>query len=607
MSPNPLSQGGGRPPLPLGPMTGDEAYITARSQALVEVFSDIMGRPLRLVKAPSGATDTKTFVQAPLHHPEGYLVVEHELSHVLFGTNLTLMEDFRTKAVERLFQRAGWAITEPKHASKRARLEMMVQYLWNVLEDQRCCGLWGQLYPAGGELLKQRWHDICLYEREEPATRELLEYLGRLAAGVDTPTAPPNFRKCKPAMVRALNLVEGVDAVACLAITRRLIDDIGDELLPEDEDDEPSQGGQGGQGPGQQTPQQRQQAQQQAQQKIEQLIQAMGSQTEAINPSDDNGIGDYDLKPPEGKKEELSAAQRNELTRVMAARSDDDNGDGISSFSAMLQAGAEKMEDKIEQARMAMSIPKRSEEDKKAEVLTAAARVRGHLDRVRMKMRRKLTDDGDDIDVEALVAARLNDELDDTAFFEKKQREGGLDLLLLVDVSGSMHGRGIQMVEQAVADVVFACGDERVRVHLWAFSDALFCFKKLGAIQSADGVYMGGTSMVQALEVAHQWATTAKAERAIVLMTDGEPTSCRAHDSTGTPLGDLQQLLEEIRRDRIVLSVLAIGDSSQMRTYDRVFGAGKYGLVTQMPDMLTALPDACRVLVEAHILRTAAR
>ena len=224
---NPLSQGG-RPPLPLGAMTGDEDYVTKRSHALVEVFSDIVEVPLKLIKAPSGSTDCKSFIRAPLHHPEGYLVVEHELSHLLFSTNLPLMEDCRTKSVERMMHRAGWAITDPNCGPQKSRLEMTFQYLWNVLEDYRCCGLWAQLYPEGGRLLKQRWHDISAFEREEAAEKELLEFLGRWAAGVDTPNAPDRFKRCSAPMRRALNLVEGVDATAALAITRRLIDDIID-------------------------------------------------------------------------------------------------------------------------------------------------------------------------------------------------------------------------------------------------------------------------------------------------------------------------------------------------------------------------------------------
>jgi len=283
-------------------MTGDEEYVTKRSQALVEVFADITELPLQLIKAPSGSTDCRTFIRAPLHHPEGYLVVEHELSHLLFGTNLVLMEDCSVKTVERMMHRAGWPITNATYAPQKARLEVVFHYLWNVIEDYRCCGLWAQLYPEGGRLLKQRWHDISYYEREEAAQKELLEYLGRCAADVDTPTAPDRFKRCGPHMRRALNLVEGVDAAAALAITRRLIDDITDELL---EDVPPPD-------PNQPPPNKKQQGED----RINQLLSACGSLAKAIHAGDtESGMGTQDVQHGE-KKKELTAAQRNQVSRI---------------------------------------------------------------------------------------------------------------------------------------------------------------------------------------------------------------------------------------------------------------------------------------------------
>jgi Mg-chelatase subunit ChlD len=312
----------------------------------------------------------------------------------------------------------------------------------------------------------------------------------------------------------------------------------------------------------------------------------------------------------------------------MTAKADDDAGDGKSSFASLIEAGAQQMEDKIEHARMAMSLPKKSEEQKQETAMQAATkragirsrkveatrplpaptgaalRAKAHLDKVRMKAHRRLSDEGDDIDVEALIEAKMNNELDDANIFEKKKMEGGLDLLLLVDLSGSMHGTGVQMVEQALADVDFACSDQRVRLELWGFSDELFIFPKVGSPRDARGVSMCGTSMVQAIEVAQHWASSSKSSRAIVLMTDGLPTTCRAHDSTGDPNKDLANLLEEMRHDKVVLSVLAIGSKGLTQLYDNTFGAGNYGLVGGLPDMLEALPETCKVLVESHITRS---
>jgi hypothetical protein len=59
-----------------------------------------------------------------------------------------------------------------------------------------------------------------------------------------------------------------------------------------------------------------------------------------------------------------------------------------------------------------------------------------------------------------------------------------------------------------------------------------------------------------------------------------------------------------MRHDKVVLSVLAIGSKGLTQLYDNTFGAGNYGLVGGLPDMLEALPETCKVLVESHITRS---
>jgi Mg-chelatase subunit ChlD len=583
-------------------MTGDEAYVTARSAALVDTFFEMLDRPLRLVKASAGRTDCATVIQAPLHHPEGYLVVEHELSHNLFGSNLQLAGLFEDKAVERLFTRAKIPLQKPEYQPWRHKLKAAIHYLWNILEDHRCCGLWAQLYPEGGRLLKQRWHDISFYEGEEASEKELLAFLCRWASGVGTPKAPKHFHDCERPMTRALNLVEGVDAPACLAITARLVDEIADALLKEVPPEKADE----------------------AKKKMEALLSALGNMTSSHEPSEENKLGEEDVQPNEDLPEPTAGMQL-AITQVMTAKRDDYDEEGLSSFSALLNSSATRMQDRVEAARQAMSVPKKGEEQKKNDLLTgacikagipgifvqpvhplpaptaAAGRIRTHLDRVRMKARRKLRDEGDDVDVERLIDAHLHDELGDADVFEQKTMEGGMDLLLLLDQSGSMYGKGIRMVEQAVADVWFGVAHERVRVTLWGFSNLMFFYRRVGSPREAQGVDMRGTDMVQALEVAREWAAQVRSQRAVVLMTDGLPTSCRAHGSTGNPYEDLKVVLEEMKKDGVTLSVLAIGSRGMAEHYDRVFGAGRYGLCSDLAGMAVALPETCKALVQAHI------
>jgi hypothetical protein len=56
-----------------------------------------------------------------------------------------------------------------------------------------------------------------------------------------------------------------------------------------------------------------------------------------------------------------------------------------------------------------------------------------------------------------------------------------------------------------------------------------------------------------------------------------------------------------MRRDEIVVSVLAIGQSNR-DYYDQAFGKNKYGLVTGIPDLVDALQERARVMIETHMM-----
>lgn len=594
-----------RPKLDLGPMTGSPDYILDRLRSLVDTFSVLLDRQLELRPASCGHTDCESFVAVPLHEPDAYLVGEHEISHCLFGTDPKLAKEVAEKATERLLLRAGMKRTQPEAQQYAKKLDFLMHRLWNLLEDHRCWWLWCHIYPGGGSLLEERWRNIVQHDRlDEECQKNLHSYLSRLSMGVVTPDAPDGFRRCDKPMKEALNLVEGVDAGACLAVTARLVDRIADELL----DAYPPT------------------RQEEAQQKLQQLA-GLDPGEESEEDEEDNGPGDDDLHEGDSTRRP-TAAQHLQIQRLLSASDEDEDDEGPSSFSQVMQGGADKMEARIEAARQAMSLPRKGLEELKEEALSdacqqsgieghfvypirglpgpsqAAAGIRHHLERVRMRLRQRLIDDGDDPDIESFIEAKLEQKLDDQPLFRQQKKEAGLELLVLIDVSGSMYGSGLTLVTQAVADVHEACRSLNVQLTLWGFSDRLYFFKTLGSPEGARGLVMGGTSMVQALEVAAEWARDWKSRRAIVLMTDGFPTTLRAKNSTGDCTRDLAAVLEEMRRDDLVLSVLAIGDAGSRATYDTAFGLGGYGLLGSMTDVRTALPETCKLLVEAHLRRT---
>lgn len=609
-----------RPQIDLGSMGGTPEELLDKMQSLVDTFSKILGADFDLVNAPSGSTDCKSFFRVPLEDPEAYIILEHEISHPFAGTDLALTEAFREKAVERLLQRAGMSKSNPAAAPYKGKLEGLVHHLWNILEDWRCCSVWGEIYPGGSALLQQRWRDIAEHEMEEQAKVDILTYLGRLAAGVDTADAPPEFQACAKHMHKARSKVELVDNKACLALTSRLIDDIADELLRQFPPDQPQSSRQAGQT------------------KLNLLQKAMSGMSggKAAGDNEDNPLGGKDLQQEvdhlgRPKRKKVKASQMLQIRKLMTAsdndgEEDEDGNKGSSSLQKLLDDGTEKMFNVIQAAKKELGKAKVGKKKGEEESLLGAAKVSGirgvvvtpsqglpkptrgaarmrrHLENVRMKREMRNVWQGNEIDIESLIMAKISNQLQDTKLFKEERKYGGMDLLLLIDVSGSMYGLGMDLVEQAMANIDFACKGVNVKLHVWAFSSELYFFKKMGSPKNVPGMIMAMTSMVQALDAAWEWAKHKKTDRAVLMITDGFPTSCRARKSTGNPVEDLHSVLRQMRLDGIVVSILGIG-AQNSDYYDTAFGKGRYGLVAQIPDLSKALEESARVMIESHMGR----
>lgn len=199
-----------------------------------------------------------------------------------------------------------------------------------------------------------------------------------------------------------------------------------------------------------------------------------------------------------------------------------------------------------------------------------AARLRRTLESVRRSRRRRRTWDGDMLDIDVVVSSISEDNWDSPVCTEEL-KSGGLDLLVLVDVSGSMSGeRSIKQLNQSIADLLYACkAAPYLRLHQWCFSDDLFMFHKPGGFVGQ--VEWGCTNMIAALEMAGAWARRLSRQRAVLLITDGEPTSCRAKGSTGNCIQDLVKVTEELRAQRVLLEAVLMGRPSE--SLQRVFRA----------------------------------
>jgi len=626
-----------RPELDLGPMTGDAEYIKQRAENLVRAYAGLLDvDEIKLVDSfpGGGKTDCHSTIWAPLQDPEGYLVTEHELSHWLFETDCIMTGKFVQKLASTLLNRAGVKMGTDQALPYEKHLCGIIHHLWNIVEDWRCCWAWTQIYRGGGALLQQRWHDISLYEvPPDRANANLLAYLGCYAAGVEHPGAPQNFQDCKRPMRRALNLVEGVDAMACMAIVARLVDEIGDALLANNPPP-PPQPQAGGGGPAQQ----RAEKLQQAMHLLKLLLGMVPRSGPHAQPAVPGGLGESDLTEPLDPKEkarrERKEGQLVAIDKLLAADDKETDESGTTPFQLIMAQGADDMSDRLEEARNAMMRRQDTPDEASSRVhlgwsqevgipirhVTPARELPGPthvgyenrriLEQLRMQKRRKRDHDGDfnsDRFLSALGAGEL-----DRPFYDKTVRVARFELLFLFDVSGSMTmGQALPLTERALADSIFAVQAIRSKAYMWGFSDALYIFDKLGGPTTA-GIRYGSTCTVQALDVAHKWGAKAPTKRAVMLVTDGWPTSVRAHNSTGSPLLDLHAVLGEMRGDKIPLSVLAIRHAGQdvasaTQQYDTAFGPGGYGMISSFDDLAKELPKSVRILASAHIQKGRAR
>lgn len=591
-----------RPQLDLGAMAAPTAEENeARMRTLVDTFNRMLRTSLSLHNDPNGgSTDCTTSINVPFEDEEAYIICEHELSHVFAETDMGLVQVFREQMVEKLLSRAKIPITSPIGVKYKPMLGTLVQFLWNVLEDWRCQSIWGEIYFGGASLLRKRWEDIAKYSDDSKAEKDIVAYLARVAAGTDTPSAPLHFQACAPHMQRAVGSVELVDNLACLAITSRLIDDIADELIKELPPPQPD----------------KMTNAQKSMKKIELLSSGVDpTQGDPFN----GGAGTKDTSEGVQRSPGEKAAQLRKVRKLVTA--DTEPGpDGKSQFQKLCEDGTERMNARIDAAKAELGKERKGDNGEKdlsaisnecgirsshvtptlplVSPTPRAGSVRKHLEQIKMEQDRSYARTGGRVNVQRAIQSRLN-RRSNIPIFQKTEEVGGLQLLILADVSGSMSGYGITMLDQAIADVAYACSGLRVDLQLWTYSSNLYFFTKIGSVRGVPGMLMAFTSTVQALDVAVEWLRSSRGDRAIILMTDGYPTSCRANKSSGDPLTDLQTVMKEFSQEGITMASVGIGNDVDF--FESLFGKRRFGhahTIEEIPDALTKVVSA---IIEAHL------
>jgi len=169
--------------------------------------------------------------------------------------------------------------------------------------------------------------------------------------------------------------------------------------------------------------------------------------------------------------------------------------------------------------------------------------------------------------VEQILPVRLD--------IEKRKEEPTLAMMLVLDKSGSMQGKKVQLAKEASLSTLELLGSEDM-VGVVSFDTQGYLVVGLsratdrGRISStlAGIVAGGGTNMYPALELAHRELRLSKARvKHVILLTDG-----KTHD------GAYSELTRRMARDRITVSCVAVGGEADVALLQNVarWGRGRF-------------------------------
>lgn len=651
----------------LGVLGGDQEYVTLRVTDLVDKFNVIMKtiltrsrtvftngearkiseyRPLALRNTPpgmAGHTDCKTFVSVPLHQYDGFLVAEHELSHNLFQSDLGMVKGFQNYVIQKIFSRAGIPMQSSEAELYRPGLEQCFFQCWNLLEDLRVCNHWSKIYEGSGKLLWKRWVAIVSSEQYDVAKENIIAYVSRKSLGVDTPDCNPLFKKFDQYITEAADTAIHTNSKGCIAITARLFTKIAEVLLNDIKDNPEKYGG--GQPKG-------------GTALWKKTIVVLSSKSKAVNVTGMPGGDDMRhgannsayVTQFKGNRKLPKVPTDSNWKDIQKMRKMVDNHpkqkqnlppDALTDFEKMLEDGEQEMEDlvdaaidaMIEEQQKAMQDEVEEEETDFKQLMNfqstvgircvevksknssplpepseAAHRTKYELEKIKAQFKHRLDEDGEDLIVEEHIDALLNNELPDADIFEETTIESGFDILLLVDVSGSMSGTGIEVVDKSIADIKYSIEGTKITLKVWGFSNEVFVLDEAASMKNPD-IKMWGTAMIRSLDMAYEWASLNKSKRAIILVTDGYPSYCRARRSTGDAQKDFSNLMHEIEADGVPISTIAVGGwgsaESNISMYDKIFGKGRYGYAHGPADAGPAINRAATALVTEFLKRRA--
>lgn len=585
----------------------------------VATFSGLVGRKLWVKTNATAQTDGHEIL-APLDDPHAYQLVEHELAHILFQSNVSAKVRFIVGFVRQMNEsltRNGLPLLDSEQMSA---LTELLNTVIGVLEDVRIESLWGLLY-CGSYAIMQDMHKELVRPLLKNSHRTLASFLVIASTGIKMPSG--EYDRFRPALEEAMQKVERRGFTATLIVSKWLVQKLVDEAVRRKRGLKPDS------------------IAQQAGRSL--AAQALSNQIRNLAAETKPDGTDFDTLPnpesetpapfqpepvetnPQQRREALADLIRREDTpSALSVIADDwkeskyprrDETDAGSKMAkaaldakttdaemgAFLALSEQKMAAKVEKLREALNrqievdgwltknaFGKVNLKDVKgskastkldAHDATTVNRLRAFFYRVLGRRKTMLHEVGSVIDVMAYIESQVSQQ--PAPCFTQDDRGRGFKVLVLIDRSSSMAGEKTSQAERACKMLTRALDFPFVDFHVWGFQSHkdgeldLTRFDKRALAFSTKVAKVGGnTPLHLALKVAVRFMELGDESKQIIVITDGWPSYANKRGGFSTKTLSRFVREEVLRARRVGMNVTGVVIGNDMKDSDLSYMLG---------------------------------
>lgn len=577
----------------------EEDSKVAAAHKTVSMFSNLMGKELDLQNGKTACTDGRHII-APFKDKGFYEIVEHEIAHNLFNSNISTAQTFVERyvcTIEHTLRTFGLDVSKEGITSLSAALMTTI----NIVEDHRVNSLWARLYPGSYKRLYQDGQDRLSRNRRS-AHNDLMSYM--LCVSYDVNTAPGRYDRFRPSIINTLKSVEGKGPSSTYILTKRLLADIVTELIRIRKDQPPRQdsrsakvqtdldramgkGQAGGDSDSQEgasessdsttgtTPEERAQA-------MLNLLEIIGDPSQGSLRSQINklGMGQSQMSDPSygavdlDEVASINANDNDALNKALDA-SEQEADTLISAIEDKLFASIEEDEDEkswVSRNVAGVRIVDVNQRKNPRRVLSpegnaAVSRLKQLFQQVKNKRNTTLQDSGFEVDIQALIANRSSGRNDPV--FKADSFGRGFKVLVLVDRSSSMCGSNDRAVSEALTILQRSMKDPQISMDVWGFhGGGLTVISRVKSGLELDieteVPATGSTPLLESIKCAVNYLHKGSEKKFLVVLTDGQPN--------GGNYDEIRKEVERARKIGVATSALVIGSAFSEDNAKKMFG-----------------------------------